>query len=256
MFNFCDNWNNRKLITMRKYLCFVLALAFIFGSCHNFMGKRIRGDGNIRSEDRSVGSFKNVDVSGVAKVYVSQGDQHSVKVEADENLLPYIEVAQEGDRIIVRERPGFNLKPTGDINVYVTSPIYNKIEASGACDIIGQNKIVNQEDLELHVSGAGDIKMEVDAPQLSAEVSGSGNINLKGQTKNVDLQLTGAGHAHCYDLMAENTKVDITGAGSAEVYASVKLEAEVSGAGTVKYKGNATNVTQDVSGAGSVQKAD
>jgi putative autotransporter adhesin-like protein len=231
-----------------------LAFSFVFASCHNFMGKRIRGNGNIRSEDRTVGSFKNVDVSGAAKVYVSQGDQHSVKVEADDNLLPFIEVAQQDDKIIVREKPGYNLKPTGDILVYVTSPVYNKIEASGACDIIGQGKITNPEDFELHVSGAGDINMEVDAPQLTAEVSGSGNINLKGQTKDVDLQLTGAGHAHCYDLLAENTKVDITGAGSAEVYASVKLDADVSGAGSVSYKGNAGTVNQKVSGAGSVKK--
>jgi len=95
--------------------------------------------------------------------------------------------------------------------------------------------------------------MEVDAPRLAAEVSGSGSIYLKGQTKDVELDLTGAGHAHCYELLAENTKVDITGAGSAEVYASVRLKADVSGAGSVNYKGNA-EVSQSVSGAGSVNK--
>jgi hypothetical protein len=77
---------------------------------------------------------------------------------------------------------------------------------------------------------------------------------LKGQTRDVDLDLTGAGHAHCYDLLAENTKVDISGAGSADVYASVKLDAQVSGAGSVNYKGNAANVNQHVSGAGSITK--
>jgi Putative auto-transporter adhesin, head GIN domain len=52
----------------------------------------------------------------------------------------------------------------------------------------------------------------------------------------------------------ENTKVDISGAGSAQVFASVKLDAEVSGAGSVTYKGNAVNVSQHVSGVGSVNK--
>jgi hypothetical protein len=220
------------------------------------MGKRIHGDGNIKTEDRNVSSFKNVDVSGAAKVYVSQGDKPAVKIEGDENLLQYMEVEQEGDRIIIREKPGFNLIPTGDLRVYVTAPVYNKIDASGACDIIGQTKISNSEDMEMHVSGAGDIKMEVDAPRLRSEVSGSGSIYLKGQTKDVDLDLTGAGHAYCYDLLAENTKIEISGAGSAEVYASVKLDANVSGAGSVSYKGNATEVNQHVSGAGSVHKAD
>ncbi len=67
--------------------------------------------------------------------------------------------------------------------------------------------------------------------------------------------LAAPGSAHCYDLLSENARVDITGAGSAEVYASVKLDAQVSGAGSVNYKGNPTNVKQEVSGAGSVSRA-
>ena len=234
----------------------LLAFPLFLASCQGFMGKRVRGNGNIKTEDRQVSNFKNVEVGGAAKVLVSQGDHPSVKLEGDENLLPYMEVNQEGDKIYVREKPGYNLRPTHDIRVYITAPVYNSIDASGACDIIGQTKISNSENLEMHVSGAGDIKMEIDAPKLTAEVTGSGSIYLKGQTKEVSLDLTGAGHAYCYELLAESAKVGISGAGSAEVYASVKLDAEVSGAGDVKYKGNATNVSQHVSGAGSVHKAD
>lgn len=242
---------------MRKYFLIALSLAFVVSSCSHHWGRRVRGNGNIKTEDRSVGSFKNVDVSGATNVYVSQGQdgQHSVKIEGDENLLQYIEISQEGDKIIVRDRPGYNLQPSDNMKIYVTSPVFNNIDVSGACDIIGQNKIVNPENLEFHLSGAGDIKMEVDAPGLRAEISGSGSIDLKGQTKDLELTMSGAGNANCYDLMAENTKVDISGVGSAEVFASVKLDAEVSGAGSVSYKGNASNVSQHISGAGSVTKA-
>jgi hypothetical protein len=245
-----------KTANMRKYIWLLIALPLVMGSCREIFGKRIRGNGIIKTEERGVSSFKNVEVSGAINVYVSQGETKSVKIEGDENLLKYIEVLQDGDKIMVRQKHGYNLSPTGDLRVYVTAPVYNDIDVSGACDIIGQMKIVNSENLALHVSGAGDIKMEVDAPQLKAEVSGSGSINLKGQTKDVDLELTGAGHAHCYELLSENTKVDISGAGDAEVYASVKLDAEVSGAGSVSYKGNASNVNQHVSGAGSVKKVE
>lgn len=239
---------------LRPFFWMLLAAPLLLGlgSCRHFFGKRVHGNGNIKTEEKTVGSFKQVEVSGAAKVLVTQGDKSSVRIECDENLLPYIEVFQEGDKVYVKDKPGFNIDPSGDLLVYVTSPTFSYISASGACDILGQNKITS-EDLSLHVSGAGDIKMEVDAPKLAAEVSGSGSINLKGQTKDVELELTGAGHAHCYDLLAENTKVDITGAGSAEVYASVKLKADVSGAGSVNYKGNA-QVSQSVSGAGSVNK--
>ena len=239
---------------MRKFGWIALALTMTLGSCRQFWGKRVSGNGNIQTQDRSVGNFKSVEVGGSAKVLVSQGDQNSVKIEADENLLPYMDVYKEGDKVIIREKPGYNLQPTNDIKIYVTAPVYSRIEASGACDIIGQTRISNSEDLHMHVSGAGDIRMDVNAPRLSSSVSGSGSIFLKGETKEVELDLSGAGHAHCFELLSENTSVTISGAGSAEVYASVKLSANVSGAGNVTYKGNATDVTQHVSGSGSVNK--
>ena len=238
---------------MRKYLL-ILVLPLVLSSCHYFGGKRVRGNGVSKGQERSVSTFKNVEVSGSYKVYVSQGPLKPVRIEGDENLLQYVEIDQDGDRIHIHTRQGYNLDPNTDMKVYVTAPVYNEIEVSGACDIIGEMKIDNAEDLSLSSSGAGSITMDITAPKVSADVSGSGTINLKGQTKEVSLGLSGAGEAHCFDLLAENTKVEISGAGSADVYASVKLNAELSGAGTVNYKGNASEVKQQVSGAGSVNK--
>lgn len=239
-----------------KKIILLVAAAITLVSCGRFMGKRIRGNGIIKTEERTVSPFKQVEASGAIKLMVSQGDFTPVKVEGDENILPYIEIRQDGDRIEIRTRPGYNISPTNDLIVYVTAPVYSSIEVSGASDIKGQNKISNPENLELEASGAGDIEMDVDAPEITSKITGSGSIRLKGQTKDLDIELSGAGHAYCFDLLSENTKVDISGAGSAEVFASVKLEAEVSGVGNVTYKGNATNVSQHVSGAGSVNKAD
>src|SRR5580658_3939914 len=88
---------------MYRFAWLFLALPLWIASCDGILGKRIHGDGNIRTEDRPVSNFKNVEVSGAAKVMVSQDDHFSVKVEGDENLLPYIEVIQQGDKVIVRE---------------------------------------------------------------------------------------------------------------------------------------------------------
>jgi hypothetical protein len=239
---------------MRKlyFLSFIALISMV--SCR-FMGKRVHGNGVVKTIEKPVGPFKEVEASGDIKLIVIQGDLKPVKLEADENILPYIDVIQEGDRLTIKTRDGFNLDPSGNLNVYVTSPHFTSIEVSGSSDIIGQNKISSTEELNLGASGAGDIKMEVDAPKIKAGISGSGSITLKGQAKDVDIDLTGAGHAYCYELLSENTKIDISGAGSAQVYASVTLKAEVSGAGNIHYKGNAS-VSQSISGAGSVEKSE
>jgi len=241
---------------MKKLLLILMVVTVIAPSCQYITGKKIKGNGNINSQEHSVSAFKNVQVSGAVDLYVSQGDTKPVKIETDENLQQYIEVRQEGDRIVIKFRDGVNLRPSGKIKAYISSPLYNTIDVSGASNINGQTKIVNTEKMKLQVSGAGDINMDINAPVISVEVSGAGAVNLKGETKTFDLNLTGAGKAHCYELLSENTRVDISGVGDADVYASVKLDAQVSGAGSVTYKGGATNVAQQVSGAGSVKKAD
>ena len=87
---------------MKKYLLFLAALPVVLGSCHHWWGKRVRGNGNIKTEEHTVSSFKNLHVSASINVYVSQGDIKPIKIEGDENLLPYIEVEQDGDEIIIK----------------------------------------------------------------------------------------------------------------------------------------------------------
>ncbi len=239
---------------MRKTL-YLLFIAFLSLSSCRFLGKRVKGNGVMKTEERPVGNFKEVQANGDMKLVVIQGDRKPVKLEGDENILPYIEILQNGEQITIQPKNGYSLSPSGDLTVYVTSPSYKSIDVSGSSDIIGQNKITSNETLDLQASGAGDIKVEVDAPKVTAGISGSGSITLRGQTKDVELDLSGAGHAYCFELLAENTKVDISGAGSAQVYASVKLTASVSGAGNIEYKGNAA-VSQSISGAGSVNKSE
>lgn len=242
-----------KTNIMRKYFWLIIALPLL-GSCRHFWGKRVHGNGDIKTEERTVSSFKNLEVSSSFNVYITQGDLKPVKIEGDENLMQYIEVLQEGDRLIIRNRTGYDLEGSGDLSVHVSAPVFNSISLSGAGDIKGENKIAGSENLELDLSGAGDINMEIDVPKFKAEISGAGSMYIKGQTKDVDLGVSGVGSAHCFDLQAENTKVDVSGVGSAEVFASVKLDAQVNGVGSVNYKGSPTNVSQHVSGVGSINK--
>jgi hypothetical protein len=240
---------------IKKILLPVVIILMVAGSCH-FGRDNEEGNGNIIREDRTVSNFRELEVHGAFDVYLSQGDLQPVRIETDENLIPYVETIQEGDKLVIRNKDGYSLDPSKKLIVHVMAPVYESIEVSGASNVLGQNKINNDEDLDLDISGAGDIKLEVDAPNIDIKISGSGKAILEGETRKLDLKLSGAGSARCFKLLSEITKVDISGAGNAEVFASDQLEANVSGAGSVKYKGGAKKVKQDVSGAGTVKLVD
>jgi Putative auto-transporter adhesin, head GIN domain len=240
---------------MKHFFVLSLLVILTFTSCNYVLGKRIRGDGKIKTENRSTGQFSSIDVSGSIDVYVKQDSVASVKVEADENLLEYIQVIDDGEVLRIHPENGFNLNPSGRIKVYVSSPSYKSFEASGACNIYSENKVVSTAMLDFDLSGSCDVKMELNAPKVNAGLSGACDIELKGEAKDFKVEGSGSTGIKSMDLLAENVDIDISGSGDAEVYASVKLNVDVSGAGSVKYKGNAT-VSQSVSGAGSVKKVD
>jgi Putative auto-transporter adhesin, head GIN domain len=248
--------NFDKIFSMTRILLLSFLIVITSASCSYMGGKRVKGNGNISTSERNVSDFDQVEVHGAIDVYVSQGALRPVRIEGDENLLSYIEVEQRNNKIVVSTKKGYNLRPSRKMKIYLSSPNYNKLEVSGACNINTENKLTLSNPLNLEVSGAGDINADVNAPRIEAQVSGSGNVNMKGETKNFELRISGAGDAKCYELLTETTKVNISGAGSAQVFASVELDAHVSGAGSIKYKGNAPKVNQQVSGAGSVKKAD
>jgi hypothetical protein len=60
-------------------------------------GKRITGNNQVTTENRQMNDFTGVEVAGPYKVYLTQGNAFSVRVEAEENLMDYIITEKDGD---------------------------------------------------------------------------------------------------------------------------------------------------------------
>ena len=234
-------------------ILFITLVTAIFSSCHYVMGERINGDGHITTKEQNVASFTGVDVGGAIEVHVKQDAAQSVKIEADENLMQYIEVYTSGSTLNIHPRNGVNLDPSREIIVYVSAPAFKNIEVSGASKVIGDNAISGSEGLNLSASGASKVMMELSGGSVGGDVSGASEINLKGQVSKFDFQASGASHINAYDLVAEDAVVDVSGASGTEITANKNLKAEASGASHVRYKGNAS-VNENTSGASSVSK--
>lgn len=235
-----------------RHLIYILLPVF-FISC-GYFGHRVSGNGNIITEKIETGTFQSVSVSGAMNIQVRQDNSTSISIRTDENLIPLIDVYVDGSTLVVREKKGYNLRPSRELIVYVSAPLFREISVSGSGNIISDNKITGNESLSLKVSGSGKIDMEVDIPQVSTRVSGSGTVILSGQSDVLDMHLSGSGDIRCFDLNSDDVTLELSGSADAEVTANKKLEVHVSGSADVLYKGNA-NVTKHISGSGSVKKA-
>ncbi|HEY1113210.1 MAG TPA: head GIN domain-containing protein, partial [Chitinophagaceae bacterium] len=228
-------------------------LMIVLSSCSYMGGKRVTGDGELSSENRTVGDFRGVEVTGSMQVIVSQGPTATVRVEADRNLHSYIVTELDGEVLEVRPKKGYNLRPRAHIKVYVTAPQYHTLAVTGSGKIQSTSKISGSEKLKVDVTGSGDIVADVDAPAINTEITGSGSITLNGNTRTLGTEITGSGEVHNFNLLSEATEIEISGSGNAEVYASKQLNIHIAGSGDVQYKGNPT-VNQSVAGSGNIRK--
>lgn len=237
---------------MKNFLFGAACIAAVsFSSCID-MGERVNGNGNIKSENRKVSEADKISLGGDMDVYISEGPM-ALKVEADENLLPYIITEVEGGTLKIRDRDNVNINTSHAMKVYVTMPSVTDVRVGGSGNITFDKMITSDRDMAFAISGSGDITAQVNAPKTMAEISGSGNIHISGETKNVEIHIAGSGNYDGQELKAENAEVHIAGSGDAGVFADATLNASIAGSGTVKYKGNAT-VEKHISGSGSVDK--
>ena len=238
---------------MKKILSSLLLIAVFFAfSCRNF-GIRIKGNGVIGREMRNVGSFTDVSLQGSPDIILHLGDHCEVTIEADENLIPYIETKVSGSELIVEIKSGSNISTHHNLVVHVTAPEFREITIAGSGDITAEEKINSNEKMKFKIAGSGDIKADVNAPDIDCSIAGSGNLSLSGETKEQDISVKGNGDVQNENLKTEHTTVDIKGSGNVNVHASVKLDVDIAGSGDVEYRGN-PSVTQNIHGSGEVKK--
>jgi len=232
-----------------KYLLIFSLIIFGAASCSH-----IEGSGNIVTEKRQTGDFKGISVGGSFEVELRSGPVTSVEVEADDNLIKLIETRVSGDMLKIETRDHFSIND-GHYKVYITAPEIRKIKSSGAANVKALDVLKSDSKISLDASGAGNIKAEVDAPEVETEASGAGNVEVTGRTKGYTARASGSGNIKSSKLLSENTDAEASGAGSVHVHASVNLKANASGAGSVYYRGGGS-VNKSVSGAGSVKSED
>ena len=235
-----------------KNLSILIAASVLMGSCNIISGSVVTGNGNIRTEKRSPGNFNGVKTSGSIDIEIASGNAYSVSVENDDNLLQYVVTEVNGSTLNVHYKDGYSIIDD-HAKVYVTAPSLDKLSVSGSGNITSQGMLKSSRQIEVAISGSGNIKAQVDAPAVDVSISGSGNVGLTGRTKDFTSNIFGSGDINCGGLEGENATVKVAGSGNTHVFASVHLSATVVGSGDVYYRGNPPSPEIHTTGSGSVE---
>lgn len=239
----------------RKSLLFVLpVIALMLISCRfsvDLDHQMLQGSGNLKTEQRAVSDIERISLEGLGDMTVIQGNEEALTVEADDNILPYIETVMRGRELVLKIKEGYTIRNNVTIRYTIKVKSLNGISISGAGNLTAEK--LNVGDLNLNVSGAGNMKIaDLQAGALRATASGSGNYDLKGKVKSQNITISGVGNYTAGDLQCSEAQVTVSGSGNVTLWVDDKLDIRVAGFGNVNYYGKPT-VAQSITGGGGVK---
>ncbi|MCE3282540.1 MAG: hypothetical protein K0Q66_1277, partial [Chitinophagaceae bacterium] len=152
----------------------ILLLAIVtlgLHSCHVNMGKKVRGNGKLTTIERDVADASRIKVLGSMNIVLASGPT-GLKVEADENLVPYIITEIQDGWLVIKTRDNVNFRTKNPINVYVSTDILHAIHLSGSGNVTGTGKFKDPKNLAIQLTGSGDVRLDVNSPEVAVNLRG------------------------------------------------------------------------------------
>ncbi len=234
-----------------KQFIFYSTLALLFANTGCIEDFTIRGNGIEATEGRVITDFDKVKSSGSFDVHITQGDDFEVVVNAESNIISYIETYVSGSTLHIDVRGLHNVNNRLPMEVYVTAPSISSLKQSGSGTITTDYFTANNFDV--FISGSGSISAAIDATEVHTFISGSGDLDISGEAATTNYSISGSGRIHSYNLSSTECYATISGSGNMYVNTSDFIKASISGSGTVFYHGN-PSLESHISGSGKVIK--
>ncbi len=241
------------MTTLTKFIV-GLIISIMLMSCQfngNF-GIGVRGNGNVETIERHINeNFDQIKVSRGLDVYLTQSDDVSLKVQADENLHDIIMTEVENN--VLRIYADENIKRASSKKVMVSFKTINKITATSGSDVYSTNTIA-VESLELKTTSGSDMELDVDTHVLECDSSSGSDLRLSGKTDKLYAEASSGSDIKAGNLKTSTCEARASSGADITVNTSKELYAKASSGGDIKYYGNPDKVSKKDGVSGSIRK--
>jgi len=239
--------------TMKNKVWMMLVVSsLLITSCHPEFVPGIVGRGEIVTQTLDVDDFTGFVSTIAADVYISQGDEFEVIMEAQQNIIDDLDTDWISNGIWTIKYRHW-IKFSKPVKLFITMPDLTKACIAGSGSVSGETSFTNLGNLDLVITGSGSVDLDVDCADLDITISGSGDMQLEGYAENLDCLITGSGKIRGADLNLNRAEIRITGSGDAWLNVEEYLDVVISGSGNVFYYGD-PELSSRISGSGEVKR--
>lgn len=206
------------------------------------------------TENRKVNAFSEVEVSGAFKVNLVQDSSYAIAVKADDNILKLIKTDISGKKLKITI-DAKSICTDNPVMVTIGVKDLRSIKTSGAVELASAAEI-NTSDLDIILSGASKINLDVNAANISTKTNGINEVALKGQAASHTVNFTGSGKLKAFDFVVAKYEIETTGEAECEINVLSDLSVHSTGAATVKYKGTPSKINKSETGSLTLNKVE
>ena len=237
----------KSLITKTFALLFI---ATVSTSCMIEGISSVSGNRNVITETRKINDdFTKIQVGQGIQLHITQEDNLSLVVKADENLHKLIETEVRNGVLKISSKR--NIRRAKSKKVYLSAPNINAIKATSGSDVVTENTI-NANEFEAHVSSGADARIDVNADTVNSSASSGADLKIKGTANYYTAKASSGSSIRAYSLESKNATVKASSGANIDVHAIESLNAKASSGGDIDYRGNPKKIDKRSSSGGSI----
>ncbi|MDD1775383.1 MAG: DUF2807 domain-containing protein [Methanobacterium sp.] len=234
---------------MKKYIFLIIMIIGVI-AISGCIGTQNAGSGNVVNTTKNVSGFNQVILSGTGTLIITQGNNESLVIEAEDNVGSNITPIVNNNELILNQNN--TPIPTKPVKYHLTVKDLNKIQIDGAGQIQSDN--LNTNNLTININGASQGAMNnLNVVLLTVNINGAGKLNMAGTTANQTIKISGAGNYSAGNLTSKNAVINIDGGGNVVVRVSDLLNVIINGAGDISYIGN-PQINRQITGGGNIKQ--
>jgi len=234
--------------TQKRLIFLLLCFPILFSSC--IFSPTTTGSGNVVEEERTIEAFHEITVSRGINLYVTQSENTTLRIVADDNLLKIIETEVIGGELIIRSTE--NVKDAKSYNVFVSTPEINFIAAKAGCNVYSETELVST-DFNISAAAGTNIRLSVQSETVEASASSGSNISIDGLAREFIGRASSGSNLKAEDLKTKNAEVHVSSGANLWVSTSHSLNARASSGGNIFYSGNPSETNFSKSSGGNIK---
>lgn len=211
-----------------------------------------QGNGKVVTTQRPVTApFSSIKASEGLNVILSQGQNESIEVEADENLQDLI-LTEISDGVLKIHTQSMIGSATSK-KVYVSFSNISSIHSSSGSNVRTTGSMA-LDSLLLKSSSGSNMDLELRAKVLTCKSSSGSNMRLSGTSTKLFAEASSGSNLTAADLVAQFSEVKASSGANITVNTSKKLIAKASSGADIAYYGNPEHVEKSDGASGAIEK--